>query len=64
MALFLELQENAGRAQDVARGVESQPRLPHRLRLVHEHEGVRYFNDSIATIPEAGLFAAETIVLS
>jgi UDP-N-acetylmuramoylalanine--D-glutamate ligase len=31
--------------------------LPHRLELVHEHDGVRYFNDSIATIPEAAVAA-------
>ena len=31
--------------------------LPHRLELVHERGGVRYFNDSIATIPEAAIAA-------
>ncbi|HEY1685800.1 MAG TPA: UDP-N-acetylmuramoyl-L-alanine--D-glutamate ligase [Tepidisphaeraceae bacterium] len=31
--------------------------LPHRLELVHEYGGVRYFNDSIATIPEAAIAA-------
>jgi UDP-N-acetylmuramoylalanine--D-glutamate ligase len=34
--------------------------LPHRLQLVHEHAGVRYINDSIATIPEAALAALES----
>lgn len=34
--------------------------LPHRLQLVHEENGVRYFNDSIATIPEAAIAALET----
>jgi len=34
--------------------------LPHRLQLVHEHRGVRYFNDSIATIPEAAVAALES----
>lgn len=33
--------------------------LPHRLELVHEHEGVRWVNDSIATIPEAAIAASE-----
>jgi UDP-N-acetylmuramoylalanine--D-glutamate ligase len=31
--------------------------LPHRLQLVHESAGVRYYNDSIATIPEAAIAA-------
>jgi UDP-N-acetylmuramoylalanine--D-glutamate ligase len=33
--------------------------LPHRLELVHEANGVRWFNDSIATIPEAAVAALE-----
>jgi len=41
--------------------------LPHRLQLVHEANGVRYYNDSIATIPEAAVvackaFAAGTVI--
>ncbi|HEY0007411.1 MAG TPA: UDP-N-acetylmuramoyl-L-alanine--D-glutamate ligase, partial [Tepidisphaeraceae bacterium] len=32
--------------------------LPHRLQLVHEAGGVRFYNDSIATIPEAAVIAA------
>jgi UDP-N-acetylmuramoylalanine--D-glutamate ligase len=34
--------------------------LPHRLQLVHESGGVRYFNDSIATIPEAAIAALDS----
>jgi UDP-N-acetylmuramoylalanine--D-glutamate ligase len=33
--------------------------LPHRLELVHEHNGVKYYNDSIATIPVAAATALE-----
>lgn len=33
--------------------------LPHRLELVCERDGVRYYNDSIATIPEAAVAALE-----
>lgn len=31
--------------------------LPHRLQLVHESAGVRWYDDSIATIPEAAIVA-------
>ncbi|MEL7239626.1 MAG: UDP-N-acetylmuramoyl-L-alanine--D-glutamate ligase, partial [Planctomycetota bacterium] len=31
--------------------------LPHRMQLVHERNGVRYFDDSIATIPAAAAVA-------
>lgn len=34
--------------------------LKHRLELVHEVDGVRYFNDSIATIPEAAVAALDS----
>jgi UDP-N-acetylmuramoylalanine--D-glutamate ligase len=34
--------------------------LPHRLELVHEAGGVSYYNDSIATIPEAAVAALES----
>jgi len=34
--------------------------LPHRLQLVHESRGVRYYNDSIATIPESAVAALES----
>lgn len=38
--------------------------LPHRLQLVHEAGGVRWFNDSIATIPEAAIAALESFAPS
>ena len=44
-------------AQDAIRRF---PGLPHRLQLVHEAHGVRYFNDSIATIPDAAVAALES----
>jgi UDP-N-acetylmuramoylalanine--D-glutamate ligase len=36
------------------------PGLPHRLQLVHEENGVRFYDDSIATIPEAAIAALDS----
>ena len=33
--------------------------LPHRLALVHEADGVRWYDDSIATVPEAAVAALQ-----
>jgi UDP-N-acetylmuramoylalanine--D-glutamate ligase len=43
-------------AQDAVRAFGG---LAHRLQLVHEHNGVRFFNDSIATIPESAIAALD-----
>lgn len=34
--------------------------LAHRLELVHESNGVRFYNDSIATIPQAAMIACDS----
>jgi UDP-N-acetylmuramoylalanine--D-glutamate ligase len=34
--------------------------LPHRLQLIHEHGGIRWVNDSIATVPDAAIAALES----
>jgi UDP-N-acetylmuramoylalanine--D-glutamate ligase len=44
---------------DAQRAVETFEGLPHRLHLVHESHGVRWVNDSIATIPEAAVAAGK-----
>ena len=44
---------------EAQQAVREFPGLPHRLQLVHESDGVRYFNDSIATIPEAAIAALD-----
>jgi len=44
---------------DAQKAVANFPGLPHRLQLVHERDGVRYYNDSIATIPEAAIAALD-----
>jgi UDP-N-acetylmuramoylalanine--D-glutamate ligase len=41
------------------RAVRNLRGLPHRLELVHESNRVRFYNDSIATIPEAAIIACD-----
>lgn len=43
--------------KDIRTGVETFSGVKHRMELVAEHEGVRYINDSAATIPEAAFEA-------
>jgi UDP-N-acetylmuramoylalanine--D-glutamate ligase len=43
-----------------ANAVATFPGLPHRLFLVAERNGVRYYDDSIATIPDAAVAALES----
>lgn len=45
---------------DAQAAVKDFAGLPHRLQLVHESDGVRWFNDSIATIPEAAIAAMDS----
>lgn len=47
--------------KSIARQVADFPGLPHRLEYVGTIEGVKYYNDSIATIPEAAIEAVKAI---
>lgn len=38
-------------------GIAGFEGLPHRMQVVHERDGIRWINDSIATIPEAAIAA-------
>ena len=46
-----------GHGNQVVQQLADFPGLPHRLQLVAEHNGVRYFNDSKCTTPEAAKLA-------
>lgn len=46
--------------EEAQSAVADFPGLPHRLQLVHEADGVKFYNDSIATIPEAAIAALES----
>jgi UDP-N-acetylmuramoyl-L-alanine---L-glutamate ligase len=47
--------------QDISKGISSFKGLPHRIEYVGIYDGVRYYNDSIATIPEATIEAIKTL---
>lgn len=49
------------RPDELASAIAGFPGLDHRLQLVREHRGVRYFNDSKCTTPEACLTALEAL---
>ncbi len=59
LAASLALLELGLDAQAIRTGLESYPGIEHRLEFFHEAKGVRYYNDSAATIPEAAAAAID-----
>ncbi len=51
-------------ANDIADAIKTFPGLPHRLEHVGTFGGVSYYNDSIATIPEACMEAVKAVPAS
>lgn len=45
--------------EDAQQALKDFKGLPHRLELVHEAHGVQWYNDSIATIPQAAIAAMD-----
>jgi UDP-N-acetylmuramoylalanine--D-glutamate ligase len=41
----------------IAASLRTLQALPHRLQIVHEWQGRRFFNDSLSTVPEAAMAA-------
>ena len=48
--------------EKISEGIKTFKGLEHRIEFVGEFDGVRYYNDSIATIPEATIEAIKTLV--
>jgi UDP-N-acetylmuramoylalanine--D-glutamate ligase len=44
-------------AAGIAASIRTLQALPHRLQLVHEWRGRRFYNDSLSTVPEAAMAA-------
>lgn len=59
-ALLASISVGAG-VESICAAAESFVALPHRLELVAEHGGVRFFNDSYATRPDAALAALSSM---
>ena len=47
--------------EDIRKAVKNFNGLPHRLEFVGEFDGIRYYNDSISTIPEATIAAIQSL---
>jgi len=49
------------KAEKIRNALETFPGIEHRLELFHEANGVRFYNDSAATIPEAAAACIEAL---
>ena len=47
--------------KDIIKSLNKYKRLPHRLEFVGEFKGIRFYDDSIATIPEAVVYALDSL---
>jgi UDP-N-acetylmuramoylalanine--D-glutamate ligase len=56
VARILKIDESA-----ISKAIKEFSPLPHRLEYVGEYDNVKYYNDSIATIPEATISAIESL---
>jgi len=61
LAAILVGMENGLTVDDIRQGFETYKRPAHRLEYIGTYDGVVFYNDSIATIPEACIEALKTL---
>ena len=47
--------------EKIIKALNKYKRLPHRLEFIGEYRGIRFYDDSIATIPESVIFALDSL---
>jgi UDP-N-acetylmuramoylalanine--D-glutamate ligase len=60
-AALLAVREAGADINDINARLASFRGLPHRLEYLGAHQGIHFFNDSIATIPEAAIAAMKAL---
>lgn len=60
-AAIMAVEEEGLLLPEIMQAVQSFNALPHRMEWVCEKSGIIFYNDSIATIPEASIAAVETL---
>ncbi|PLX04671.1 MAG: UDP-N-acetylmuramoyl-L-alanine--D-glutamate ligase [Marinilabiliales bacterium] len=61
MAAVLSLNETGIAIDDILQYLNKFKSLPHRLEFIGEFSGVKFYNDSISTVPESTIEAIKTL---
>lgn len=61
MASILACKHFVNDEKEIVRAIKTFDPLPHRMEFIGEFNGIKFYNDSIATIPEASLSAISAL---